>query len=96
MACAELLLRFGHAGIIEGELLARVHMPQACTLAMVRRPPQDMTTAWQLGVQLWLILLAKAPCNHASLSPHPRRKWKHQVELRTSVSQTGVCGLPGQ
>ena len=26
--CAELLLRFGHAGIIKGELLARVHMPQ--------------------------------------------------------------------
>ena len=26
--CAELLLGFGHAGIVEGELLARVHMPQ--------------------------------------------------------------------
>ena len=29
---------------------------------MVRRPPQAMTMAWQLGVQLWLMRLAKAPC----------------------------------
>lgn len=29
---------------------------------MVRRPLQAITMAWQLGVQLWLMRLASAPC----------------------------------
>ena len=34
--------------------------------AMVSRPSHAMTTAWQLGVQLWLMRLAKAPCANGS------------------------------
>lgn len=37
-------------------------------MAMVRRPPQAMTVAWQFGVQLWLMRDAMVPCNG------PRRK----------------------
>ena len=29
---------------------------------MVSLPLTDMTTVWQLGVQLWLMRLAKAAC----------------------------------
>ncbi len=44
----------------------RASMRRSVYMAMVSLPPADTTTAEQLGVQLWLMRLAKVACAAAS------------------------------
>ena len=57
---------------------------------MVSLPLAAMTTAWQLGVQEWLMRLAKAPCR---LSDWVSTGWEHLSSEQVHASMPSLVSL---